>query len=65
MLAELRAITNGYVPPAWACGTCRALYSGLAALERDMHVHVHLENNVLFPGAVGFAGVREERPRGV
>jgi regulator of cell morphogenesis and NO signaling len=44
-----RTITGGYVASPWACGTFRALYQGLAELESDMHVHVHLENNVLFP----------------
>ena len=52
LLAELRAITDGYTPPAWACGTATALYHGLAELESTMHVHVHLENNVLFPRAL-------------
>jgi len=49
LLAELRRITQGYVAPEWACGTLRALYDGLSELEAAMHVHVHLENNVLFP----------------
>ena len=53
LLAELRTITDGYVAPEWACQTFRALYHGLADLESAMHVHVHLENNVLFPRAVG------------
>jgi regulator of cell morphogenesis and NO signaling len=51
LLSELRAITSGYVPPSWACGTFQALYQGLAELESDMHAHVHLENNMLFPRA--------------
>jgi regulator of cell morphogenesis and NO signaling len=51
LLSELRVITGGYVPPPWACGTFQALYHGLAELETDMHAHVHLENNVLFPRA--------------
>ena len=51
LLAELHALTGSYAPPDWACATSRALYNGLEELERDMHVHVHLENNVLFPGA--------------
>lgn len=49
LLDALRQLTGGYAPPEWACNTFRGLYSGLADLERDMHVHVHLENNVLFP----------------
>jgi regulator of cell morphogenesis and NO signaling len=55
LLAELRALTRGYVPPDWACATVRALYQGLADLEASMHVHVHLENNVLFPRAIALA----------
>ncbi len=52
LLAELRTITDGYTPPEWACVTSRARYTGLEELEREMHVHVHLENNVLFPAAL-------------
>lgn len=52
LLAELRLVTDSYVPPAWACQTFRALYQGLQDLEAEMHVHVHLENNVLFPRAL-------------
>jgi len=52
LLAELRTITGGYAVPDWACATTRALYAGLEELEHDMHVHVHLENNVLFPAAL-------------
>jgi regulator of cell morphogenesis and NO signaling len=56
LLAELRAITNGYELPEWACTTFRALYRGLETVETDMHVHVHLENNVLFPRALALVG---------
>lgn len=49
LLAELRRLTGGYEAPEWACGTFRALYGGLAELESEMHMHVHLENNILFP----------------
>jgi regulator of cell morphogenesis and NO signaling len=52
VLSELREITGGYVAPPWACETFRALYHGLSELEAAMHVHVHLENNVLFPRAL-------------
>lgn len=61
LLAELREITGGYVPPGWGCATCRALYSGLEALEAQMHVHVHLENNILFPRALARAGAAATR----
>lgn len=50
-LAELRRLTGGYRPPAGACTTFRGLYHGLAELEADLHRHIHLENNVLFPRA--------------
>jgi regulator of cell morphogenesis and NO signaling len=55
LLSELRALTEGFARPDWACTTVRALYQGLEELERDMHVHVHLENNVLFPAALRLA----------
>lgn len=48
-LAEMRRLTNGYTPPADACPTFQGLFFGLAELEREMHLHVHLENNILFP----------------
>jgi regulator of cell morphogenesis and NO signaling len=51
-LERLHELTDGYVPPEWACKTYRALLAGLAYLERDMHAHVHKENNVLFPRAL-------------
>lgn len=47
-LEELREITGNYEIPEGACGTWRALYEGLAALQRDLMEHIHLENNVLF-----------------
>ena len=51
-IAELRRVTQGYEAPHWACATVKALYSGLGELEAALHVHVHLENNVLFPRAL-------------
>lgn len=50
-LARLRALTDGYTPPDWACATYRALLAGLARLESDLHRHIHEENNILFPRA--------------
>lgn len=52
ILAELRDLTNGYAAPEDACNSFRALYHGLAELEADLHRHIHLENNVLFPRAI-------------
>ena len=51
-LRRLRELTNDYVVPAEACNTWRALWHGLAALESDLHDHIHLENNILFPRAL-------------
>ena len=51
-LRELHELTNGYEVPEEACNTWRALWFGLAALESDMHQHIHLENNILFPRAL-------------
>lgn len=51
-LRRLRALTDGYRVPDGACNTWRALWAGLAALEEDMHQHIHLENNILFPRAL-------------
>jgi regulator of cell morphogenesis and NO signaling len=52
LLDALRTVTTGYTAPEWACTTMCALYDSLAELERDMHIHVHLENNILFPAAL-------------
>jgi regulator of cell morphogenesis and NO signaling len=49
LLTTLRHQTDGYTPPPDACPTWRALLTGLEELEADIHLHVHLENNVLFP----------------
>ena len=51
-LTRLRELTGAFTPPAGACNTFRALYDGLARLESEMHLHVHLENSILFPRAV-------------
>jgi regulator of cell morphogenesis and NO signaling len=51
-LGEIRTLTNGFELPPYACSTVRALYEGLQVLEADLHVHIHLENNILFPRAI-------------
>jgi regulator of cell morphogenesis and NO signaling len=51
-LERMREITGDYALPSDACEAFRALYDGLQALEADLHQHIHLENNILFPGAV-------------
>jgi len=56
-LRRLRGLTDDYEVPPEACNTWRALWAGLADLERAMHEHIHLENNVLFPRALAGARV--------
>jgi len=51
-LARLRELTGGYTAPADGCASYTSLYERLAAFEADTHVHIHLENNVLFPAAL-------------
>jgi len=51
-LRTLRQASNGYTPPAEACMSFQALYRGLEEFEADLHQHIHLENNILFPRAI-------------
>ncbi len=51
-LEKLRELTDDYIPPQWACNTYRAMFDALAELERDLHQHIHKENNILFPRAI-------------
>jgi len=51
-LAGIRQTTDSYRLPADACLTFKALYDGLQALEADLHEHIHLENNILFPKSI-------------
>jgi regulator of cell morphogenesis and NO signaling len=50
-MAHIRKLTNNYAPPDDACTTYRVCLRGLEAFEEDLHTHVHLENNILFPRA--------------
>jgi len=51
-LGGMRQLTGGYTPPEDACNTFRAFYFELERMERDLHQHIHLENNILFPRAI-------------
>lgn len=51
-LRKLRALTKNYALPADACISYKTLYEALQAFETDLHQHIHLENNILFPRAV-------------
>lgn len=51
-LRQIAQLSNNYTPPEDACSTYRVLYSKLQEFENDLHAHVHLENNILFPKAI-------------
>jgi regulator of cell morphogenesis and NO signaling len=55
-LRQLRQISADYQPPEDACNTYRALLDGLKTMEADLHEHIHLENNILFPKALELQG---------
>jgi regulator of cell morphogenesis and NO signaling len=50
--ALISELTNGYNPPSYACRTYQATYALLRDFEEDLHRHIHLENNILFPKSV-------------
>ena len=52
LLKEIRTLTGNFTAPQDACTSFKALYQGLEAFEADLHQHIHLENNILFPRAV-------------
>lgn len=52
LLREMRKLSSGYQAPKEACESYRELYRSLEEFEADMHTHVHLENNILFPRTV-------------
>lgn len=52
LLEVLRSKSNQYTTPEGACPTYHAFFDGLREFEQDLHEHIHLENNVLFPQAV-------------
>jgi len=51
-LMQLRELTDEYTPPENACASWQALLAGLAHLDKDLRVHVHKENSILFPLAI-------------
>ncbi|MBL4662924.1 MAG: iron-sulfur cluster repair di-iron protein [Flavobacteriaceae bacterium] len=49
---KISKLSCNYTPPEGACNTFRALYDKLEEFEQDLHVHIHLENNILHPRAL-------------
>jgi regulator of cell morphogenesis and NO signaling len=52
IMAEIRGLSNDYTPPVGACPTFHNFFNSLREFEQDLHQHVHLENNILFPKAI-------------
>lgn len=52
LVRKIRVLSSEYTPPGDACTSFKALYEALREFEADLHQHVHLENNILFPRAV-------------
>jgi regulator of cell morphogenesis and NO signaling len=52
LLREMRKLSSDYKVPADACVSFKTFYEALEAFERDLHQHIHLENNLLFPKAI-------------
>jgi len=52
ILKQLSNLSDGYTAPEDACNTFRVLYGKLKEFEDDLHRHIHLENNILFPKAI-------------
>ncbi len=63
--ARISELSGGYSPPADACGKYRFLLTLLRDLERDTHIHIHKENNILFPAGVRAEAVRSGVPLAV
>jgi regulator of cell morphogenesis and NO signaling len=55
LLMRMRELTDRYQAPVHACASWRALYAQLAEIDRELMDHINLENQVLFPRALGSA----------
>jgi regulator of cell morphogenesis and NO signaling len=51
-MEEINRLSDGFTPPEDACTSYRVLYAKLQEFEQDLHRHIHLENNILFPKAI-------------
>ena len=57
LLAEISRLSNNYTPPEDACNTYRVSFAEMGEFEKDLHQHIHLENNILFPKALELENV--------
>ncbi len=60
LMATMRRLSSDFTPPEDACPTYRAFYDGLKEFEQDLHQHIHLENNILFPRALQMESSADE-----
>lgn len=60
-LRALRKLSSGYKAPADGCVSYQTLYRALEAFEADLHQHIHLENNILFPRAIAMEKATQEK----
>jgi regulator of cell morphogenesis and NO signaling len=58
-LKEISKLSSNHTPPENACFSYRTLYATLKEFETDLHQHVHLENNILFPRAIELESAAE------
>jgi len=58
-LKEIKTFSSNYEPPEGACFSYRTLYTALKDFESDLHQHIHLENNILFPRAIAMESEKE------
>jgi len=62
LLEEIKKFSANYAPPDDACTTYRLSFAALRAFELDLHQHIHLENNILFPKAIElFRKIKQEK----
>ncbi len=52
LMGEIRSLSHDYTTPEGACPTYHAFYDGLREFEQDLHRHIHMENNILFPRTI-------------
>lgn len=52
LVHEIALLSDNYTPPSDACQTYQDLYAQLKEFQDDLHAHIHLEHNILFPGVM-------------
>jgi len=65
LLAQMRRLSQNFLPPEGACPTFHAFYNGLKEFEQDLHRHIHMENNILFPRAIALEAQDAGSPQAV